>query len=467
MREPLTLPRNEHYLGCCKEVLRSMPDNSVDLCLTDTPYNLTSIAKRFGKDGSAPSKGNDAYSRHSGGFMGQQWDATGIAFDPEVWVEVGRVLKPGAHLFAFGGSRTHHRLTCAIEDATLSDETLFEIRDCLMWVYCTGFAKSRDIGKDMDRLAGAERAVTGEVRTRDLSRHNGEIKGDMLVGVSRGSTTINRYDLPASENALQWDGWGTAVEPTYEPIVVARKLLSETSIARNVLKWGTGALNIAACRIPRANGKRPGWHKSGANGSNGYLGSDTFRIRAMSAEEIQSRCGDTQFPTNMLLSHGPDCDEDGCQEGCPAGNLGDKASYFQQFAYEDPLLYFPKPTQKERDYGCDGLPVVVQNRTNPGGMEDDPKWAPKEVRNNHPTLKSIALGRYLCRLGCPPGGTVLDIFQGSGSFGCSALLEGFHYLGIEKEEPYWNIAKHRTAHALHEYEQRLLAALNEPQLILF
>jgi DNA modification methylase len=462
MSEALALPRNEHYLGDCKEVLRSLSDNSVDSVLTDPPYNLTSIVKRFGKEGAAPAQG-DVYARSSGGFMGQQWDASGIAFDPELWAEVLRVLKPGGYLLAFGGTRTYHRMTCAIEDAG------FEVRDSLMWVYGSGFPKSHDIGKALDKLAGAEREVLGQYIAPDGKARGVDlgIRGGKFGAHQANYIPEKLLTAPATDAAKQWDGWGTALKPAYEPIVVARKFLAESSIARNVLEWGTGAMNIDACRIDRDVDDVPGWHKTGADGTGGYMGESTFRTRQMSAEEIQARCDGGRWPANLLLQHTDDCTPQTCVEECAATNLGENARYFQQFWPENPLLYYPKPTAAERDYGCDGLPVVTQNRVNPGGIEDDPKWAPKAVRNNHPTLKPIALGRYLARLITPPGGTLLDLFEGSGSFGCAALSEGFHYLGIEREEPFWNIAKHRTEHARKEYEQRLRAKLNAPQLSLF
>ena len=207
---------NKIYNDDCLEGMKTLSDNSVDSVVTDPPYEL--------------------------GFMGKSWDSTGIAYNVEMWKEVLRVLKPGGHLLAFGGTRTYHRMACAIEDAG------FEIRDQMQWIYGSGFPKSMDISKAIDKSKGATREVIGITVTRDLSRHNGEIKGDMLVGCSRGSAEIP-ITSPATSEAKQWDGWGTALKPSNEPIVVARKPLSEKTIAANVLRWGTGGLNIDGCRI--------------------------------------------------------------------------------------------------------------------------------------------------------------------------------------------------------------------------
>jgi DNA modification methylase len=239
------LELNKIYNMDCLEGMKLIDDNSIDSIVTDPPYGLISIQKRFGKANSAPAQyGKDgAFARLSKGFMGQEWDGTGIQYNVELWKEALRVLKPGGHLLAFGGTRTYHRMACAIEDAG------FEIRDQMQWIYGSGFPKSMDISKAIDKKLGAERVVTALQKTRDLSRHNGEVKGDMLVGKSRGSAIIEQKDNPATTEAKQWDGWGTALKPANEPIVVARKPISEKAVAENVMKWGTGGLNIDGCRI--------------------------------------------------------------------------------------------------------------------------------------------------------------------------------------------------------------------------
>lgn len=237
--------RVEH--GDCREVIRSLPDASVHACVTDPPYSLVSIQKRFSKPGSAEAQyGRDgAYKRASAGFMGKQWDTGETAFDPAFWAEVYRVLKPGAHLIAFGGTRTYHRLACAIEDAG------FEIRDQIGWLYGSGFPKSHDVSKGIDKAAGAEREVVGI-----HYRHGGgdEVSGSMSGPL--GTSSELPLTAPATAAAArQWQGWGTALKPAWESIVLARKPL-EGTVAANVVKYGTGGLNIDACRIvPHGEGR--------------------------------------------------------------------------------------------------------------------------------------------------------------------------------------------------------------------
>jgi site-specific DNA-methyltransferase (adenine-specific) len=220
-------------LGDCLEVLKNIPDNSVDSIVTDPPYHLTSIVKRFGKEGSAPAQfGTDgAFSRASKGFMGKTWDGGDIAQRPDVWIECLRVLKPGGHMVAFSGSRTYHRMAVAIEDAG------FEIRDQIMWVYGSGFPKSHNIGKAVDKLQGNDREVVGMKRS-------GMAEGPF------GNPEESKKHIEDTKGTSEWEGWGTALKPAHEPIVLARKPLSESTVALNVLKWGTGGLNIDESRVP-------------------------------------------------------------------------------------------------------------------------------------------------------------------------------------------------------------------------
>lgn len=217
--------------GDCRDVIKAMPDNSIDSVVCDPPYALVSIQKRFGKPGSAPAKDGDVYARASAGFMGKQWDTGETAFAAEFWAEVLRVLKPGGHVVAFSGTRTYHRMAVAIEDAG------FEIRDQLAWVYGSGFPKSHDVSKAIDKAAGIWRGRAGAVK-------------ESTVGQAAKGTEYERTDKgdPATPAARAWDGWGTALKPAWEPICLARKPLTGT-VAENVLEHGTGALNIDATRI--------------------------------------------------------------------------------------------------------------------------------------------------------------------------------------------------------------------------
>ncbi len=218
----------------CRDVLRGLDDNSIDSVVTDPPYALVSIVKRFGKPGSAPATG-DVYNRSARGFMGKTWDNGEVAFAVEFWAEVLRVLKPGGHVVAFSGTRTYHRMAVAIEDAG------FEIRDQLGWLYGSGFPKSHDVSKGIDKAAGAVREVVGR----------GESGKNSLMGGLSGTSGDSGHEItqPATPEAQQWQGWGTALKPSWEPICLARKPLSEKTVAANVLKWGAGALNIDGCRV--------------------------------------------------------------------------------------------------------------------------------------------------------------------------------------------------------------------------
>ena len=225
--------------GDSREVLKSIPDASIDSCVCDPPYALVSIVKRFGKEGSAPAKGNDAYMRASTRFMGKTWDTGETAFDPLFWTEVLRVLKPGAHLITFSGTRTYHRLACAIEDGG------FELRDMVAWIYGSGFPKSHDVSKGIDKAAGVE-----------FSARPAEGVGFMGPDGPGGyNVTKNRLDRTgtSTDAARQWEGWGTALKPALEPVVLARKPL-EGTVAANVVRHGTGALNIGGCRVEGEKG---------------------------------------------------------------------------------------------------------------------------------------------------------------------------------------------------------------------
>jgi len=214
--------------GDSLEVLKRATANSIDAVVCDPPYGLVSIVKRLGTDGALP--------KSSKGFMGKEWDGSGIEYNVELWEQVLRVLKPGGYLLAFGGSRTYHRLASAVEDAG------FEIRDQIMWVYGSGFPKSHNIGKSVDKLQGNERDIVGERITGSAmaSRKSGRGNSDA------GSGTNIVIDTKGSS---PYEGWGTALKPAHEPIVVARKPLSEKTIAKNVIEWGTGGINIDGCRV--------------------------------------------------------------------------------------------------------------------------------------------------------------------------------------------------------------------------
>ena len=385
-------------LGDCRDSMRAMDAESIDAIVSDPPYGLS--------------------------FMGKGWDhgVPGEGF----WIEALRVAKPGAHLLAFGGTRTFHRLVVAIEDAG------WEIRDCLMWVYGSGFPKSLDVSKAIDKAAGAEREVVGEYAvTRNLSGGSWA----ELHGTPNGSTTVN-VTAPATDAAQQWQGWGTALKPAYEPIIMARKPLIGT-VAANVLRHGTGALNIDGCRVE--GGKRsPGYQYHGSQGptANRSIYGDHDGKRRNCDETVG------RWPANVL--------HDGSDE--VTGLMPDAARFF----------YCAKASKADRDKGCDGLDAHKQDETrNEGDLGgDNPRnRGAGERSNHHPTVKPTDLMRHLCRLVTPPGGTVLDPFMGSGSTGKAATLEGFSFVGCELQPEYIAIAEARIGHAEGEVEPLLRVRL--------
>ena len=239
-------PRVEH--GDCRDVLATLAADSLDACVTDPPYHLTSMVSRLSRANPSDVERNftntvegqatSPYAAMARGFMGKEWDGGDVAFDPDTWRAVLRVLKPGAHLLAFGGTRTAHRMTCAIEDAG------FEVRDTLCWLYGSGFPKSLDVSKAIDRAAGAVREVVANGR---WAGREGDPSGTEEWRLRAEKPRLET--APATPEAAAWTGWGTALKPAHEPIILARKPLSERTVAANVLRHGTGAINVDACRV--------------------------------------------------------------------------------------------------------------------------------------------------------------------------------------------------------------------------
>ena len=366
--------------GDCRDVMRSLPPESVDAIVSDPPYGLS--------------------------FMGKEWDhgVPGVEF----WTEALRVAKPGAHLVAFGGTRTYHRLAVAIEDAG------WEVRDCLSWMYGSGFPKSLDVSKAMDKGEGHWRG-----RASGVVSDNGAMAGPNYGRTDKGE--------PITDLARQWHGWGTALKPGWESIILARKPLTGT-VAANVTQYGTGAINVDGCRIGTTVET---WPKTRARPidprdlHHDYTGSETRTVDTGNAPA-------GRWPANVLL------DEDA------AGMLGEPSRFF----------YTAKVSRKEREAGLEDCDKVVKHfwQTANGASGEPSSLAiasnPNKVArtNNHPTVKPIALMRWLCRLVTPPDGLILDPFNGSGSTGCAAVLEGFRYLGAELEPEYVEIARRRIAY---------------------
>ena len=380
--------------------MNSMPAESVDAIVTDPPYGL--------------------------GFMGRKWDSLPPSLE---WAEACmRVLKPGGHIVAFGGTRTWHRLAVAIEDAG------FEMRDSLAWLYGSGFPKSHDIGKAIDRMAGAEREVIGSKVGQPGYHLSGKGDAGPAYGANLQQLTTEQREAaatitaPATPEAAKWSGHGTALKPAFEPIVLARKPFPGT-VARNVLEHGTGAINVDACRI--ATDEDTGR----AQGSDIRGGNWVSSTRKSSYVSVGSPAG--LWPANVVLDQHAAAWVD---EQSGTLKTGAKKAHHQRHTVGGNGL------THGRMEGVTG----PESEANEGGASRFfySAKAPKLERPNvdgvqHPTVKPLAIMRWLIRLVTPPGGTVLDPFAGSGTTIEAALIEGFDPVGIEMEADYLPLIQHR------------------------
>lgn len=374
------------------EHLKDMEDNSVDSVVTDPPYGLK--------------------------FMGKKWDHSVPSV--EFWKEVLRVLKPGGHVLSFGGTRTYHRMAVNIEDAG------FEIRDQIQWLYGSGFPKSHNISKAIDKKFGANREVVSEKSYADGSkaRKTSAYRGNCMSEATTSGAN-NFVTDPATPLAKKWDGFGTALKPANEPIVLARKPLSEKTIVDNVLKHGTGGLNIDGCRVETGdnlNGGRYSENKKGLDG-NSYG----------SGINLKSKDGYTQpqgrFPANIILD-----EEAGQALDEQSGSLSKQGS---PKVKDSPGNFYGGGTKDTSFYGDKGGASRFFYCAKASKKE-------RGTENNHPTVKPVKLMEYLTRLITPPGGTVLDPFMGSGTTGLAAKNEGFGFIGIELNSEYYEIAQKRV-----------------------
>ncbi len=430
--------------GDCRERLQSLHDNSIDAIVTDPPYGLS--------------------------FMGKKWDYDVPSAD--IWRECLRVLKPGGHLLAFAGTRTQHRMACNIEDAG------FDIRDMIAWVYGSGFPKSLDVSKAIDKAAGSEREVVGDKLDRPgyhLNGHNGGEAFGHGIASTTPETRLKAAQItaPATDAARQWDAWGTALKPAMEPITVARKPLCGT-VAENVLRHGTGGINVDGCRVASSDqisavtgkatlcGTRDGYDRPWKHDPAALA---ARQERANAAIEKANTLG--RWPANLI--HDGSDEVVGLFPNVKAGiavrrNVGVSPNglYSPGGTERDPkvdmgygdsgsaarFFYCAKASKRDRDEGCEGLAereaADFDHRPSGDFAERMNRDRPEVTRrNHHPTVKPTDLMRYLCRLVTPPGGTVLDPFMGSGSTGKAARLEGFRFIGIEREAEYVEIARRR------------------------
>ena len=502
------------FHGDCRDMLAELPDDSVDSIVTDPPYEL--------------------------GFMGKKWDASGIAYDSTVWGECLRVLKPGGHLLAFGGTRTWHRLAVAVEDAG------FEIRDNIAWMYGSGFPKSLDVSKAIDKRGGngalltkeigealrvareargmskskadeifcdgttnwswfegrpaGQRPPTPETFSRivaewpelaDLSEKVAEAEREVIGQhpapaksiYSQTETTLTNdvpLTAPATSEAEKWQGWGTALKPAFEPIVVARKPLMGT-VAGKVLEWGTGGLNIDGSRI----GSDSRFSPPGGipNGANNYVNTDKHRNVDYPSKIVQGR-----WPANVILDEytaGLLDEQSGVVKSAGkyknpgvVKELGTRGwqendnflnqmarkslrdnSYANETGGASRFFYVAKASKRDRNEGLDGLEARIGENGNKWTDQDYRRGDEKPTtarQNFHPTVKPTALMRYLVKLVTPPGGTVLDPFTGSGSTGKAAVLEGFQFVGVELTEDYLPIIEGRLKWAIENQDEGTL-----------
>jgi DNA modification methylase len=432
-------------LGDCRDVLRTLADNSVDSVVTDPPYEI--------------------------GFMGRSWDGTGVAYDVTVWEECLRVLKPGGHILAFGGSRTWHRLAVAVEDAG------FEIRDSIAWIYGSGFPKSLDVSKAIDKKLGAEREILpqGSTKCPDYPEPCG---GHNETG--KFSATVHALpSAPATAEAQQWAGWGTALKPAHEPIVVGRKPFGKgVTVAENVLRWGVGGLNIDASRIAddmsefiSATGKpRSGMgHARGFEMGEGYGGENANPPHAKGRwpanvilDEVTAGLVDEQSGVSASKAHSSGLKTFGQAGGLAGENPNYNPDTENVRGHTDSggasrFFYVAKTSKRDRNEGLEGLENsqvgsfdgnAAQTAGRKIGANPDQPNLPG--KNHHPTVKPTQLMRYLIKLVTPPGGTVLDPFTGSGSTGKAALLDGYKFVGAELTEEYLPIIEGRLRWALEQ-----------------
>jgi DNA modification methylase len=377
--------------GDCRIVLPTLEADSFTACVCDPPYEL--------------------------GFMGKRWDGTGVAFDPATWREVWRVLKPGAYLLAFGGTRTYHRMVCAIEDAG------FEIRDCIMWIYGSGFPKSLDVSKALDKAAGEQRERIRGVRSGVVASTYAQ---DAWSKEFKDSVLSSD---PITPLAHKWSGWGTALKPACEPIVLARKPLIGTVVA-NVQEHGTGALNIDGCRI--ACSDKAKFPAGVVSETEGVYGGGNGRYADRSRTEDNSPLG--RWPANII--------HDGSEEvlaGFPQTASGLRLPHHNDNGKESGTFGAYKGAQRNQSYGGDSGSAARFFYCAKASRSE------RGEGNKHPTVKPLALMEYLVRLvSVPEGNRILDPFAGSGTT-LLACYNAFHEaVGIDLEADHVDIGSGRV-----------------------
>ena len=438
--------------GDSLEILKTLDANSIDSVVTDPPYGLS--------------------------FMGKKWD-----YDvptTELWKEVLRVLKPGGHLLSFSSSRTYHRMTVNVEDAG------FEIRDQIMWVYGSGFPKSHNIGKSYDKKMGNLRESLGENPNKKgrVNNSSGQFAGAVdndwkpreTTGTftdqpskgghhggntGRGVTSTERHKTEITKGFSKHEGWGTALKPSHEPIVLARKPLSEKTVVDNVIKWGTGGINIDKSRVgtEKVHNDRVKQMKNRSLADNVSNHQDQY-----TADDYERTYVEGRFPANFIHDGSDEVTELFPQtavgirhkaKGVKNSSIGGFApgykkgetefEVFDQGGSAARYFYCAKVSKAERNAGLDHIEKTELTGRDPGQdkLNSPQKLRPTTQANNHPTVKPVKLMSYLVNLVTPVSGTVLDPFMGSGSTGLACKQEGFDFIGIDLDESYVEIAKAR------------------------
>ena len=405
------------YNGDCLDLLKEFPDNSIDAIVTDPPYGIS--------------------------FMGKKWDYQIPSI--EIWKECLRVLKPGGHILVACGTKTQHRMAVNIEDAG------FEIRDLIAWIYGSGFPKSLDIGKTIQKYQGIELEDTGIISS--ISRPN--VTEDLYKSGKVGKN-FTLKNVTTSE-AKQWDGWGTGLKPAMELWTLARKPLTEKTVAENVLKYRTGGLNISECRIGTEILPEQKAAQSKLGTFERFNMVTPERIGRWPANLIHDGSDEVLelFPDNKSFKSKENYKGIKGSQNIFKGTYGlNTGQLYNDSGSTARFFYCAKASSSEREDGLKNLEIAEENlqgldtRGRTLEREDGSKslvdrWQPNPRVNNHPTVKPVTLMKYLCRLITPPNGTVLDPFMGSGSTGVAANQEGFNFIGIEKEEKYFKIAEAR------------------------
>lgn len=461
---------NKHYKlykGNMLDMLDNIEENSIDSVVTDPPYEI--------------------------GLMGKSWDSSGIAFQKETWQRCFKVLKEGGYLLAFGGSKTFHRIACAIEDAG------FEIRDTIMWLYSSGFPKGINIGLAVDKREGIDN-TTGNI-VKGVATNNTVA---MKNGLGGNQEFSNMYKERQAQN--QWKGWNSALKPSFEPIIIARKPFSGT-LVDNVLENGVGGINIDECRVPFESTPNPATnplyrlengYKTTANANAG----DSIVNFGTSKNETNPL---GRYPANTILTYNDETFDEVCgglpntrsgsrhniceRKETPTsygyqtntrnefGDEGSAARYYKNCPYEDSdiwdyledieikrYFYSGKATKRDRDEGLDDFKArqkyYCDGRGNSLEIFGSTDGGRKPLKNIHPSVKPTSLMQYLVRLVTPKGGTILDPFNGSGSTGKAVMSENkernanYKYIGIEMTDEYLPISKARIEFEIPNYETK-------------